>query len=294
MANHTYYDWLVQELLAARLSLLGLIEEKDRLLYVKAPALRLEYMTQIGTFEEEVLAKELEVSLLRRKRELIQIAHNRREKVDLAAIEATLEEERAQLLTDLESQDLTARSTPALTAQDQQELQKMYRTIIQDFHPQMNPVSETQKELFERGMEAYRRQNPEAMRLIYNMLCGTDSISLQTSVSVSEGGRDEELKEITDMLITDYSLAATLYPLFDATEEDRVLSMSIENTRQNRKQLESELQKIQEVFPFNAEETLHDTKKTEAYCAELTLRLRQAELATGELNAKINEMLGGL
>ena len=96
MRKQTFYDWLAREVTSSRMALVRLYENRDRLLYVEAPQLRKKYMDVIGVYEEPVLQAELEVSLLRRKVELIQIAINRREPVDLIAIDTQLEKEKQE------------------------------------------------------------------------------------------------------------------------------------------------------------------------------------------------------
>ena len=94
MRRQTFYNWLQREVSSSRMALVTLYENRDRLLYVEAPPLRKRYMDIFGAVEEPVLEAELEVSLLRRKVEMIQTALNRREPVDLAAIDARLQDER--------------------------------------------------------------------------------------------------------------------------------------------------------------------------------------------------------
>lgn len=79
MRNQSFYSLFGQEVNTLGVALLGLYEKKDRLLYVEAPQIRKRYMEAVGNFEEGVLNDELELSLLHRKAELIQIAINRRE-----------------------------------------------------------------------------------------------------------------------------------------------------------------------------------------------------------------------
>lgn len=73
MRNQSYTDWLEARRYASRLALIGAYEYRDKLLYIDAPELRKRYMDTFGAAEDEVLKAELEVSLLRRKTELIQI-----------------------------------------------------------------------------------------------------------------------------------------------------------------------------------------------------------------------------
>lgn len=101
MLGQTYSKWLEKEVMAIKYALLVVLEKRDKLLYVEEPALREEYMQKIGVYEEQVLKAELEVNLTEKKKQLIQTAINRREPVDLEAIEKQLEEERKEQLGQL-------------------------------------------------------------------------------------------------------------------------------------------------------------------------------------------------
>ena len=98
MLEQTYSKWLEKEVLAIKYALLVALEKRDKLLYVDEPALREEYMQKIGVYEEQVLKAELEFNLAEKKKQLIQTSINRREPVDLEAIEKQLEEARNRTL----------------------------------------------------------------------------------------------------------------------------------------------------------------------------------------------------
>ena len=88
-------NWLAKDIVSVKYALLVALEERDNLLYIEEPMLKEEYMQKIGVYEEQVLKLELEVSLQEKKKQMIQTAINRREKIDLEAIDKALEEERA-------------------------------------------------------------------------------------------------------------------------------------------------------------------------------------------------------
>ena len=114
MRIQTFYDWLTREADTGRMALVGLYENRDKVLYVEAPPLRKKYMEVIGVYEEPVLQAELENAMLRRKAELIRIAINRREPADLEAIKEQLEKEKQALVSELESADKTLNELPEL------------------------------------------------------------------------------------------------------------------------------------------------------------------------------------
>lgn len=299
MRRQTFYDWLLREVATSRMALIGLYEKKDKLLYVEAPPLRQRYMELIGIHEERVLAAELEVSMLRRKIEMIQSALNRREPVDIKAIDAAIETERAQVISEIEAEDRTLHELPQLSEQEERTLQRQYREITAAFHPAMNPdISETQKELYEKAQNAYRLQDVEAMKLIYDMLFAPEASSA-TVVSADgtpydSGKSRKEYREIASALSTDYKLAKQLYPFFMPLEEDAVVRSSLETYEAQRRAVEEEIAGIRAGFPFNAAATLNDKRKTDEYLAELRARAKRCELEKKELQNQITTLTEGI
>lgn len=295
MRMQSFQDWLIREVAASRMALVGLYEQKDKLLYVEAPPLRKRYMEAIGIYEEGVLKAELEAYMLRRKAEMIQIAVNRREPINLQEIDAALELERRQRVGELESKDLTLHELPQLTEQGQHTIQRQYREITSAFHPAMNPdITDTQRELYSKALEAYRLQDVEAMKLIYDMLFVPVDLSAfekkaESRVKTAEERR-EEYREIASALATDYSLARQLYAFFQPLEEDAVVRDVLETYNRQRKLVETEITGIRAGFPFNAQATLNDKSKTEEYLAELRLRTKHAEAEKAELEGRIQRL----
>lgn len=298
MRTQTFGDWLIREVAASRMALIAAYEKRDHLLYVEAPPLRKRYMDAFGTVEEGVLQAELEVSLLRRKAELIQIALNRRETVDLAAIEAQLEAEKEEMIAAMERADLTLSELPQLTAQQAQTLQSQYRAIIQNFQPAMNPdISDIQRELYQKALEAYKMQDTAAMQLIYDMLLAPlnmGGVLLPEAVQQNDAAekRQELFHSIADELATDYTLAKELYSCFAPCEEDHVIQNALESYKSQREKILAEIDRIRAGFPFNALATLNSPAKTQEYLMELQVRARQCEEERSELERKITELIG--
>ncbi len=298
MRTQSFYNWLTREVTSSRMALVGLYEQKDKLLYVEAPPLRRRYMEAIGTFEEGVLEAELEVSMLRRKAEMIQIAINRREPVDLQKIEAALEAEKEQKVTELESCDRTLNELPQLNEQEEHTLQRQYREITAAFHPALNPdITDTQKELYEKAQKAYQLQDVEAMKLIYDMLFNpmdSADISLMSDshIPTVQEMRDD-YREFAVALTTDYKLAKKLYPFFLPLEEDAVVRDTLESYDSQRKSVEAEISSIRAGFPFNAVSTLNDKNKVQEYLAELRIRAKQCEAEKAELEQRIEKLMEG-
>lgn len=298
MRTQSFGDWLIREVAASRMALITAYEKRDHLLYVEAPPLRKRYMDAIGTVEEGVLQAELETALLRRKAELIQIALNRREPVDLAAIEAQLETEKEEKIASMEQADLTLNELPQLTEEQAQTLQSQYRAIIRNFQPAMNPdISDVQRELYQKALEAYKMQDAAAMQLIYDMLLEPQSVDgmvlpeFTQKYDIAEKQR-ELFHSVAEGLATDYTLAKELYTCFAPREEDLVIQNALHSYESQREVLHAEIDAIRRGFPFNALATLNSPAKTQEYLAELQVRARRCEEERSELERKITELMG--
>ena len=302
MRIQSFSDCLINELASIRYSLIPLYEKKDKLLYVDAAALRNEYIEKIGHYEESVLQAELEVALLREKLKDIQIAINRREPVDMVEIEAKVQEKKEQMVSSIEQQDLTLHELPELSDKERDSMQRIYRGIIDEYHPALNSnLTDTQKELYEQAMEAYQHQNLQELALINDMLHAGEQLDLNLKFSVSEAEKDdtdeakkrkESYKRIAQIFSTDYSLAKTLFPYFEKQENDDVILSNIAYYISQKTMLEEEIKQIQSGFPFNAVEVLRSPVKTEEYLAELRVRSKAAEVEKGDLEQRIEKLIG--
>lgn len=292
MGTPCFAGWLAQEVESAQTALLARVEQLDTLRYVEDPRLRSEYMAKIGTAEEEVLQAELDARMLQRKLELIQIRINRREPVDLAEIDRQIEEERKELLAQTEAAEAPPQ-IPALTAEEQQELQTLYHKIVENFHPQVHPdLTETEKALYEKAAEAYRSQNLAALRLIGEILCKEElSLALELSFAPAEEADQHDCAaKIAELLSADYTLARQLYPCFAPLQRDAVLQAALERFTAQRTALEAQIEQLQQSFPFSAAATLQDPEKTKAYLAQLQLRKFQAEERKQALTEKLTHI----
>lgn len=298
MRKQTFYDWLIREVATSRMALVGIYESRDKVLYVEAPPLRKKYMETIGVYEEPVLQAELEVAMLRRKAEIIRIAVNRREPINLEAIDEQLEKEKQEQIAELENSDKTLKEIPELDEQQSHTLQRQYREITSKFHPAMNPdITDTQKELYQKAVEAYKMQDTEAMKLIYDMLFEPVDLS---GISISAGSNDQTSEErradyraIATELSTDYYLAKKLYSSFSPLEEDHVMLDMLQNYEEQRKEVEEEIAQIRSGFPFSAVKTMNSRTKLDEYLAELRLRAAHCEKEKKELEEQITSMMEG-
>lgn len=291
MRQQTFYDWLTREVASSRMALVGMYASRDELLYVQAPKLRKKYMDTIGVAEQPVLEAELELAMLQRKLELIQAAVNRREPIDMEKIEAILAKERQERIAAVESADMTLHELPQLTEEQLHTLQRQYREIMSSFHPAMNKdLTEAQRELYEKAVEAYKMQDVEAMKVIYDALFSPVDMGSAISTERHEPTAEErraDYGQIASALTTDYLLAKKLYDQFIPLEEDSVVLDTVHMYDEQRKGVEAEIEKIRQSFPFNAVETMESKEKTEEYLAELRLRAKRYEREKAELEAKI-------
>lgn len=298
MRMQNFNTMLFHEVQTGRMAVVTLLQERDRLLYVEAPPLRRKYMELIGDEERKVLEEELEVSVLRRKAELMQIAVNRQEALDIEALEAQLAEERRKLLGDLEDADATLNELPELSEEDAKELSNRYKEIVWDFHPAVHKdLTETERELFDRAAEAYRHQNLEALKLVHDILYrSTVELELAFNVSAGNGSKatPEEIRERyleeAGTLTTDYTLAKSLFSCFCPTEEDGVVLNYLGDMNQKRRGLMDEIDSIRAGFPFNAAETMNDLEKTQEYLLELKVRAKMCAREREKLEERIEQL----
>ena len=293
MGNSCFAGWLAQEVESAQNALLTRIEQLDTLRYVEAPKLRNEYMVKIGTTEDEVLNAELDAKMLQRKLELIQIKRNRRELIDMAEIDQQIEAERKELLAQAETADAAGQRLPQLTEEQQAELQELYHKIVEGFHPQVHPnLTDTEKALYEKAVDAYRNRNLTALKLIDEILFKDGiAFALKTTLSVVEEDEQQQAAVLAEALSADYTLAKQLYPYFVPQQQDAVLRSAAERYTAQRTALEAEIEQLQQVFPFTAQPTLADPEKTKAYLEQLTLRKLRAQDAEKQLTQKLNRIM---
>lgn len=297
MLEQSFSKWLEKEVLAIKYALLVALEKRDNMLYIEAPLLREEYMQKIGIYEEQVLKNELEVSLLEKKKLLIQTALNRREPINLEEIEKQLEEERKQHIEQLNQNYKRSSVSSNLTLEEKEELQKLYKEIINDFHPEVHAdMTEFQKKLYKRAMAAYQKQQLEELRLVHEMLYAKDAAELTLDLTFETSDisemMEEDTEKIADQLTEDYSLAAELFGCFELLEEDGILLSAKQQYEAKEKDVWSEIEQINMEFPFIAKETLQNEELTKEYLNSLENRMNSCNESMTELQSQIAEMLG--
>ena len=285
MEKASFTNWLQEELASAKQALLASYVKRDQLLYQEGPALLNEYLHQFGTLEETVLQSELTTRLLERKIDIMQIAINQQKPIDLVAIEQQLQTEKQHMLQSLQATVNPATPLPICSEQDQQELQRKYRAILHEYHPQVHTgLSKTQKELYEKALEAYKTQNVEALNLVYDLLY--ESAEIQLSFVINDAN-SPSFREVT----ADYTLTGQVYEAFVQSSTDAILHQATQQRTQQRNEVSAQITKIQSRFPFIARETLRNPEKAKAYLAELNTRRVVSEEAQKEYTEKMKSML---
>lgn len=294
MGKQFFFDALAQELRTVRRALLTLLETRERLIYRDAPALRRQYIEKFGELEQKTLAAELKALLLTRKLEMVQACLNRREVPDMAEIESRLAAESNAILAKAEADNTLA---PTLTEEQQKKLQEQYHAILQDYHPPLHPdLSETEQQLYQKAMEAYRQQDVDTMQLVYDMLYNTFTVgefSLHLRVVADEDAADTSFEMPAELPTADYTLAKKLYPFFVPGAADILLAQTIEKYRAEMEALQAELVEVQGGFPFTVKALLSDADAAEAHRFDLQARLRSSEQEAVTLQQQLDTALEG-
>ncbi len=154
-----------------------LLLERDNLRYVECKNIEMQYMLMFGSLEYKAYEMHCTMLRLKRKTELIQSKINRQEKVIIADIEKTLDDEFAEYKEKLNEQinkmnnALERSRGKILTDEESKELKTLYRTIVKSLHPDINPnVSEAQLELFRNAVAAYENGDLSSLQIIKEMV----------------------------------------------------------------------------------------------------------------------------
>lgn len=292
MEEHSFTNWLRQEVSAARCALLTLFEKRDRLLFIDGPQLEREYMEKVGHFEETVIREEIEMELLQKKQRLIQTALNRREPIDEAAIDAQINQLRQEKLKEAEGVSLDA-DVMELTPEEAEQLQDLYHTIVRCYHPQMHPeLTQAHKRLFPKAQDAYRRKDLAALQLIHEMLLSADGdVDLGALLDfLMDAAQQQEMEIVPKAYSTDYALASTLYPFFAPTSEEAAIQEEWDRCKAETDAIVSEMKQIQSEFPFIAAKMLADPAQVDNYKKELEYRFFEAKKKQDQLSLLIRDM----
>ena len=254
------FEKLKNEVEKMRTELSMLLLERDELQFVICKNIETEYMLNLGSIEYRAYEAQCLSLRLKRKIELIQAKKNRQEKVIISAIEETLDTEFAEYQKRLDEQinkmnDALKRSkAEVLTDEENKELKKLYRKIVKALHPDINPdVSETQVNLFDNAVQAYKNGDLNTLRIICEMV-GNSPLPEQHKDALTQ--LNEEKERLQNLL----------------------------------KAIRDSIEKIKSEYPYTMKEILEDKEKTEQKKQELESILRQYNELISIYKAKIEEM----
>ena len=255
------FEKLKNEVERMRAELSMLLLERDELQFVICKNIETEYMLKLGSIEYKAYEAQCAALRLKRKIELIQAKKNRQEKVIISAIEETLDNEFAEYQKQLDEQidkmnDALKRSkAEVLSDEDNKELKKLYRKIVKALHPDINPdVSETQVDLFDNAVQAYKNGDLGTLRIIGEM--------------VGNSPLPEQHKDALTQL----------------NEEKERLQNLLKAIRDSIEQIKSE-------YPYTMKEIIEDEEQTEQKKKELENILSQYNELISIYKAKIKEMI---
>lgn len=255
------FEKLKNEVEKMRTELSMLLLERDELQFVICKNIETEYMLKLGSIEYRAYEAQCLSLRLKRKIELIQAKKNRQEKVSISAIEETLDTEFAEYQKRLDEQinmmnDAFKRSkAEVLTDEENKELKKLYRKIVKALHPDINPdVSETQVNLFDNAVQAYKNGDLNTLRIIGEM--------------VGNSPLPEQHKDALTQL----------------NEEKERLQNLLKAIRDSIEQIKSE-------YPYTMKEIIEDEKQIEQKKRELENILGQYNELISIYKAKIEEMI---
>lgn len=255
------FEKLKSEVEKMRTELSMLLLERDELQFVICKNIETEYMLKLGSIEYKAYEAQCAALRLKRKIELIQAKKNRQEKVIISAIEETLDTEFAEYQKQLNEQidkmnDALKRSkAEVLSDEDNKKLKKLYRKIVKALHPDINPdVSETQVDLFDNAVQAYKNGDLGTLRIIGEMV-GNSPLPEQHKDALTQ--LNEEKERLQNLL--------------------KAIRVSIE-------QIKSE-------YPYTMKEIIEDEEQTEQKKKELENILSQYNELISIYKAKIKEMI---
>ena len=255
---------LKDDIKTLRQELVRLVEERDNLIYTTCPNIKMRYMLEVGYLEYKVYELSLKYQRLKRKKELIQAKVYREEKVIIIEIDEALDKEFEKYKEDLveklnEVNESIKRSEGEfLSDVETKDLKDMYKKVVKKLHPDINPnVTEAEKELFVRAVEAYKEGDVASMKLIYIV-----------------SGADEEVKDDESKLKT----------VLDMAEEKARLEKLAENIRKN-------MDEIKNRFPYTLKAYLDDDELMKERQDDLRGTIEDFENAIKDLEEAIAKLL---
>lgn len=183
----------------------ALLLEREHLRSVVCVNIQREYTLIFGGLEYQLYKASCDYLRLRRKKDLIQAKKNRRERIDLKAVEAQLDEEFLEYKKKLDekmsevNQVLKDSAKEFLSEEETKAIKKLYKQLVKRLHPDLNPsATEAEIELFYRATEAYKRGDLKALRLIDAIVEGSEAEDDDLSSAVALEKESERLEGLID------------------------------------------------------------------------------------------------
>ena len=200
------------------------------------------YLLRFGALEYKAYEAQCNYYRAKRRLAIIIAKRNRQEKIDLSEIERELDEEFEAYKRTLEeklrdiNKAIDRSKMDVLSEVETKELKKLYRTIVKLLHPDLNPdQTQVDKDLFIRAVEAFQDGDLKTLRIIYDILEG---------------------KALEDDL--------------DKVSDNEALVQEKARLEKLLAELNEEIKKIKETFPFTLKVYLDDDKKATEREKDLT------------------------
>jgi len=182
---------LLEELNVMKNALAQLLEEREFMIVYDAVRIEADYMKKIGHEEFAIYRLDIKLKKLKRKIEIIKSLIRRKEPIDLAKIDAQIEEEfskekqetheRQEHMEYLEEEETKEKLSKAKSMT----LKELYYKLAKKLHPDINPnVTEKELALWHRVQTAYNNADIEEMILLYEIYEKT--LGLETELNTKE------------------------------------------------------------------------------------------------------------
>lgn len=178
-----------------------LLLERDNLKFVICKNIETQYMLTFGSLEYKVFNAFCNYHRLRRKKDLIQVRINRREKIDLYEIDKILDEEFLAYKKELDekidqiNKAIKFSLSEILSEEETVLIKKLYRKIVRNLHPDLNPqITDREKELFYNATEAYKAGDLESILIIFDIV----SENINNNVPLTGKSLIDELKRLEE------------------------------------------------------------------------------------------------
>lgn len=256
------YKELTDKIKKLRAELPMILQERDTLLAIDCQNIRMKYMLLVGALECQEYREECDFLRLKRKLEMIRAKKNRREPVEIDAIEAFLDEEfeiyRVMLddrLHELDSMLELSRGK-LLSESEVRELKDLYYRIIKALHPDLHPeLTGEELNLFYKAVDAYETGDIMTLRVI--------------SESIADPKQIDDDGAMTELVDTEKHLREML----DAAK--------------------GSIAEIKNSFPYNMKDKVKDDDWVKAKREELQDSIDNYKEQSARYSADINEMLTG-